>query len=123
MIVVRELSVVFRTTKYLLHRNVSFHFKVRTDWKMSWTTQALSKCSHQVNDGVYLVIILPEVVTAAAVLRQADSKVGQKNNSQQITGQISETKKSNLLVVVMVTNGTIGICNKSHSRIWSQKPK
>ena len=83
---------------------------------MSRTTRA-SKCYHQVNDGVYLVIILPEVVSAAAVLRQADGKVGQKNNSQQITGQISETKKSNLLVVVMVTNGTIGICNKSHSRI------
>ena len=77
----------------------------------------MSKCLCQVKDGVYFVIILPEVVATATVLGQADGQVGQKNNSQQITGQISETKKSNLLVVVMVTNGTIGICNKSHSRI------
>ena len=84
---------------------------------LSITTQAMSKCLCQVKDGVNLVIILPEVVATATVLGQADGQVGQKNNSQQITGQISETKKSNLLVVVMVTNGTIGICNKSHSRI------
>ena len=73
----------------------------------------MSKCLCQVKDGVYLVIILPEVVATATVLGQADGQVGQKNNSQQISGQISETKKPKLYKFVMTTNSSIGISSKS----------